>query len=91
MYCTGLHLEKRTFYGCLAVMLLVGLLFQAFSPLLGQEVWDETLLCGLRNRRWVHRLRRCRQGSIGPGLLTRRGGVLVCRMGLVAALLMWSG
>jgi transposase-like protein len=91
MYCTGLHLEKRTLYGCLAVMLLVGLLFQAISPLLGQEVWDETLLCGLRNRRWVRRRCHGRYGSIGPDFLTRRGGVLVCRMGLVAALLMWSG
>jgi len=72
-------------------MLLVGLLFQAFSPLPGQAVWAETLLGGPRSRRWFRRRRGCRYGIMGLGFLTRRGGVLVCRVGLVAALLVWSG
>jgi len=72
-------------------MLLLGLLLQAISPFPGQEVWDETLLCGLRSGRWFRRLRRCRQGIMGLGLLSRRGGVLLCRGGLVAVLLVWSG
>jgi hypothetical protein len=91
MYCTGLHLQKRTVYGCFVLMLLMGLLLQAFSPLPGQEVWDETLLCGLRSRRWVRRRRHGRYGIMGLSFLTRRGGVLLCRVGLVAVLLVWSG
>lgn len=90
MYCTGLHLEKRTWNGCLAVILLLGLLLQALSPLPGQEVWDESQLYELTGRRWVRR-RHSRYGLMGPGFLARRGGVLMCRMGLVAALLTWSG
>jgi transposase-like protein len=91
MYCTGLHLEKRTVYGCLSLILLMGLLLQAVTPLQGQERWDETLLCGPRSRRWFRYRRHSRYGIMGLGLLTRRGGVLLCRMSLVAVLLMWSG
>jgi len=73
MYCTSLHLQQRTFYGCLALMLLVGLLLQAFSPFPGQEVWYETLLSGPRSRCWVRR-RGCRYGIIDLAFLTRRLG-----------------
>jgi transposase-like protein len=90
MYCTWLHLEKRTFYGCLTLILLIGLLLQVFSPFAGQEVWDETLLSRPGGKRWFRRRRR-RYGIISLAFLTRRGGVMLCRVGLVAALLVWSG
>ena len=44
MYCTTLHLKKRTFYGGLFLVLFIGLLLQSITPLQDQEVWDETLL-----------------------------------------------
>jgi transposase-like protein len=89
MYCTTFHLQKRTVYRCLSLLLLIGLLLQSFTPFQGREVWDEALLPWLRRRRWF-RLRR-RSGIICLELLKRRGWVLFCRLGLVAVLLVWSG
>jgi transposase-like protein len=91
MHCTPWQLQKRTLYGCLVPILLLGLLLQGFSPLPGHEVWDEALLSGPRSRRWVGCRRRCGCGSLGLAFLARRGGVLLCRGGLVVLLLVWSG
>ena len=44
MYCTTFHLQKRTIYRFLSLLLLIGLLLQSFTPLQGHEVWDEALL-----------------------------------------------
>ena len=89
MYCTTFHLQKRTVYRCLSLLLLIGLLFQSFTPFQGHEVWDETLLLWPRRRRWF-RLGR-RSGMTCLDFVKRRGWVLLCRLGLVAALLVWSG
>jgi transposase-like protein len=88
MYCTTFYLQKRAIYRCLSLLLLIGLLLQSFTPLQSREAWDEALLpwskrCGPR--------RRCRSGISCLDLLKRRGWVLFCRLGLVAALLVWSG
>ena len=89
MYCTTFPLQKRTVYRCLSLVLLIGLLFQSFTPLQGREVWDEALLVGPRRRRWF---RRCRcPGITCLDFLKRRGWVLFCRLGLMAVLLVWSG
>jgi len=41
MYCTPLHLQKRTVYRGLALALLMALLFQWALPSLGGAVGDE--------------------------------------------------
>jgi transposase-like protein len=88
MYCTTFHLQKRTVYRCLSFLLLIGLLFQSFTSFQGREVWDENLLLWPRRRSWFH-LRR-RSGITCLDFLKRRGWVLLCRLVLVAALLVWS-
>lgn len=88
MYCTTFHLQKRAVYRCLSLLLLIGLVLQSFTPLQGREAWDEALLPWWR-RCWIRR--RCRSGITRLDLLKRRGWVLFCRLGLVAALLVWSG
>jgi hypothetical protein len=61
---------------------------EAPKPLRGQEVWDETLLS------WPNSIRRCRRrryrrghGIVCLAFLRRRRWVLLCRLGLIAALL----
>ncbi|MDH4135750.1 MAG: transposase [Anaerolineae bacterium] len=88
MYCITFYLQKRAVYRCLSLLLLIGLLFQCFTPLQGREVWDEALLPWSK-RCWFRRRRH--PGINGLDLLKRRGRVLFCRLGLVAALLVWSG
>ena len=89
MHCTTRHVQKRIAYRCFCLLLLVSLLFHAFNLPQEREVWDEA---------WVPRLRRrqsCRRychSSVGHlRFLKRRGVVLLCRLSLMAALLMWSG
>jgi transposase-like protein len=89
MYWTTFHLQKRTVYRCLSLLLLIGLLLQSLTSFQGREVWDENLLLWPRRRRWFH-LRR-RSGITCLNFLKRRGWVLLCRLVLVAALLMWGG
>jgi len=100
MYCTTLYLEKRILYRCFFLILSIGLLLQSLTPLQSQEMWDETLLPQTRNRgwvrrvrrrRWIRRRRRCRHGIVHVAFLRRRGEVLLCRLGLVAILLVWNG
>jgi len=57
--------------------LLISLLLHAFTLPQEQEVWDEFLVPWLRGQR-IHRLQ-------------RRGRVVLCRLGLITALLVWSG
>ena len=103
MYCTTLYFEKRFLYRCLFIILSIGLLLQPLAPFRSQEMWDETLFhqAGskrrarrMRCRRWIRRRRLCRRrrhhGMICLAFLRRREKVLLCRLGLVAALLMWS-
>lgn len=94
-----LYLEKRILYRCLFIILSIGLLLQSLVPFQSQEMWDETLFPQARSRRRVRRMRcrrrmrrhRCRHhGTISLAFLRRRGEVLLCRLGLVAALLVWS-
>ena len=88
MYCTTFHLQKRTVYRCLSLLLLIGLLLQSLTPLQNREVWDEALLVWPR-RHWF---RRCRRPGINClDFLKRRGLVVLCRLGLMAVLLVWSG
>jgi len=97
MYCTTLFFEKRI-YGCLSLLLLVSLLFQAFpwtrpgSSSFSQEweVWDETLVSWRRGKwscRHYHRRTLVRRLHF----LKRRGMALLCRLGLMAMLLVRSG
>jgi transposase-like protein len=88
MYCITFYLQKRVVYRCLSLLLLIGLLLQCFTPLQGREVWDEALLPWSK-RCWFRRRRH--SGINGLDLLKRRGRVLFCRLGLVAALLVWNG
>ena len=90
MHCTTLFFEKRMVCRSLCLLVLVSLLCLLFH--LPQEgvVWD---------RAWVPwgRGRRVRRRNRRPVLVrrvhyvTRRGGVLLCRLGLMAVLLVWSG
>jgi len=92
-------------YRCLALFLLISLLLHAFSLPQEREVWDEALVPWLRrSRRRYHRRalgsRLCFLSHAAWGL-KRRGLVLpfvlgpkdqgLCRLGLVAALLVWNG
>jgi transposase-like protein len=72
------------------LLLLIALLLQCAIPFPAVEraVWDEALVrwTSKRCRRWNRRYRQaCR------AFLTQRSKVLLCRVGLVAALLLWNG
>lgn len=88
MYCTTLHLHKRIIYRCVSWLLLVGLLLYPFSPTQAHEVWHEALVTW-PSRRWS----RCRQRIVVRWVvfLGRWSLILLCRLGLMAALLLWSG
>jgi len=98
MYCTTLLFQKRIVYRCFCLLLLISLLFHAFpwtrsghsSLSQEQEVWDEALVSWLRRRGSRRRYRR--HTVVGRlRFLKRRGVVLLCRLGLLAGLLVWSG
>jgi transposase-like protein len=89
MYCTTLHLHKRIIYRCLSLLLLTSLLLYPFSPTQAQEVWHEERVpwpSGRQSRRRCRRkmVRRCH-------FLGRWALILLCRLGLMAGLLLWSG
>ena len=89
MYCITLHLEKRIGYRGLCLLLLVGLLFQTCAPDQDHLVWDAELVPWERARR-----SRVRYGSAivrRLHIVKRRGLVMLCRMGLMSVLLVWSG
>ena len=97
MYCTTLYLHKRI-YRCLSLLLVVSLLVQIF-PSTGpgysglpqeQEVWDEALVSWLK-RKWCRRRYRRYRLAGRLHFLRRRGMALLCRLGLMAVLLVWNG
>jgi transposase-like protein len=89
MNCTPRHVKKQARYRCLSLILVIGLLFQLLLPLPGQEIWDETILLRQRARLRLsyHHLH---HRSTKIPLLIQRGRALLCRLGLVAILLVWS-
>jgi transposase-like protein len=92
MYCITLHLHKQIVVlirRSLLLFLLVSLLLCRLSGTQEQEVWHEDLLPW--RARGLPR-RRCRRARVSRvHFLKRRGMVLLCRLGLMAVLLMWSG
>ena len=89
MYCTTLHLHQRIIYRCVSLLLLASLLLYPFSLARAHEVWHEELVP------WPSRCRsgrRCRRNIFRRfHILGRWGLILLCRLGLMAALLLWSG
>ena len=88
MYCTTLHLHQRIIYRCVSLLLLASLLLYPFSLTRGHEVWHDELVA------WPTRRRSCRGDRIvvrGFGFLGRWSLILLCRLGLIAGLLLWSG
>jgi transposase-like protein len=92
MYCTTLYLHKQIVVfirRSLCLLLLVSLLFYPLTVTEEQEVWHEDLV-PWRARGWLRR--RCRWARAWRfHLLKRRGMVLLCRVGLMAVLLVRSG
>ncbi len=89
MYCTILHSHKRIIYHCVALLLLASVLLHPFSLARAQEVWHEELV-PWPSRRWSHR--RCRRTTFRRcHFLGRCVLILLCRLGLMAVLLLWSG
>jgi len=92
MYCTTLYLHKQIIVfmrRSLSLLLLVSLLLYPLSVSQEQEVWHEDLVPwrvrGLSRRR-------CRRARVGRlHFLQRRAMVLLCRVGLMAVLLVRSG
>ena len=89
MNCTTSHVEKRIEYRGLCLVLLVSLLLRTCIVCPEPVVWDERLVPWARRRRSSRSARSAWVGHLH--LLKRRGMVLVCRMGLMAVLLVWSG
>jgi len=92
MYCTTLYLHKQIIVfirRSLCLLLFVSLLLYPLSVTQEQEVWHEDLVLW-RARGWPRR--RCRRARVRRlHFLKRRGMVLLCRLGLMAVLLVRSG
>jgi len=91
MYCTTLYLHKQVVFirRSLSLLLFVSLLLYPLSVTQEQEVWHEVLV-PWGTRGW--RRRRCRRVRVRHlHFLKRRGMVLLCRLSLMAVLLVWSG
>ena len=89
MNCTTSHIEKRIGYQGLCLLLLVGLLFQTCISDQDHLVWDAELVTWERARRSRVRYRSAIAGRLH--IVKRRGLVMLCRMGLMSVLLVWSG
>lgn len=89
MHCSTSHFKNRILYRCLSILLLIGLMLRSTTPLQSHEVWDESLLFRKKSKHWLHR-RSC-DDRVRLAFLTRRGKALLCRLSLVAVLLMRSG
>jgi transposase-like protein len=98
MYCTTLFFQKRIVCRCFSLLLLISLLLYAFPSTRSghsnlsqeREVWDEALVPWAR-RQWVRRRYRRHIMAGRLDFLRRRGWGLLCRLGLMAGLLVWSG
>jgi len=89
MNCTTLHLEKRIVYRGLCLVLLVGLFVQTCMPDQDHPVWDADLVTGVSTRRSGVRYRAAIARRLH--IVKRRGLAMLCRMGLIGVLLVWSG
>jgi len=92
MYCTTLYLHKQIIVfirRSLSLFLFVSLLLYPLSVPQEQEVWHEDLVSWRARGRPRRRCRRVRVRRIH--FLKRRGMVLLCRLGLMAVLLVRSG
>lgn len=90
MVSTPLALQKRTVKRCLCLLLVLVLLFQWVLPVPAPHhaAWEESLVPWPSKRR-PRRQRRYR--AVCAAFLTRRVQVLLCRVTLVGAVLVWSG
>ena len=89
MNCTPLFFEKRIVYRGLCLLVLIGLL--NYSCTLGQDhpVWDEELVSWVRKWRTGSGCRAVRASRLR--VVKRRVVVMLCRLGLMTVLLIWSG
>ena len=89
MNSTTLHIKRRIGYCGLCLVLLAGLLVQSCTPEQDHPVWDADLDNGVRKRRSrvVCRAAMARRVHI----VKQRGLVMLCRMGWMSVLLVWSG
>jgi len=88
MNCTSWHIKKRIVYRGFCLLVLIGLLNYACTLDPEHPLWDEELVCrtGWQTRRGN---RAVLAGRVR--VVKRRVGVMLCRMGLVSLLLVWSG
>ena len=88
MNSSTMHIKRRIGYCGLCLVLLVGLFVQTCTPERDHPVWDADLI-------WVskRRTRVRNRAAIARRVHTveRRGLVMLCRMGLMSVLLVWSG
>jgi hypothetical protein len=89
MNCTTLHLEKRIGYQGLCLLLLVGLLLQTCVSEQEHLVWDAEWVTWVRKQR--SRVRACATIAGRVQIVKRRMWVMLCRMGFMSLLLVWSG
>jgi hypothetical protein len=89
MNCTTSPFEERIRYRGLCLLLLVGLLVQTCTPEQDHPVWDADLVSWVSKRRSGVRYRSAIAHRLH--IVKRRGLVMLCRMGLMSVLLVWSG
>ena len=89
MNCTTLLFEKRITYRGLCLLVVIGLLI--YSCTLGQDcaIWDEELVSWV-SKGWS-RTRHSSAIARRVQIVKRRGLVMLCRVGLMTMLLLWSG
>jgi len=89
MHCTTWHRHKRILHRCVSLVLVASLLLYPFSLIQPCGVWHEDLVhwpSRQRSRQCHHRVIVRRLGVLG-----RWGLILLCRLSLMATLLLWSG
>jgi hypothetical protein len=90
MHGSTLFFQKRNLYRGLCLLMVISLLSQQFHLPQERVAWDEALVSWRRGRRVRRRYRRLALVS-RLRFVGRRGLVLLCRVGLMAVLLVWSG
>ena len=89
MNSTTLHMKRRIGYCGLCLVLVVSLFVQSCTPEPDHPVWDADLVHGVSKRRSGVRGRAAIARRVH--VVKRRGLVMLCRMGLMSVLLVWSG
>jgi len=89
MNSTTLHVEKRIVYRGLCLLVLIALLTYSCTLSRDPAVWDEELVSWGSKRRIRGRCRAVLAGRLQ--IVNRRMRVMLCRVGLMSVLLMWSG